>query len=265
MASRIPLRRMHRSGATNGQVVTWSDDDNAYVPANPSGGGTGGTGNDRRWTAGGSETTIDEFNDGVLDPAWTRVDGTGAAVGNVDWLEDADVLSATHKAADTGNASHGMVQAIGTAPAAGDAWVTCLRLFGPPSSNYCIGGIIVSDGTTHGSGKQVMAELFSGSTTPQQSGYSVAGSNWNNTSASVSTQSPIPVIGHPVFLRLVYKGSSQWRTDFSPDDVEWLPGLSLVTQSSFTPAYVGLYSRDAGSGTKSVASFDFLRRVAGIS
>lgn len=229
------------------------------------GGGGGGVGNDRRWNIGSGETTIDEFDDSSLDLAWTRVDSASVApAANVDWTEDADVLSAYHKAADTVNASHGLVQAIGTAPAVGDAWITALTILAPWSTNYGIAGLVVSDGTTHGAGKQVMAEVLADSGAPLSSGYTVAGSQWKNTSATVSTATVLPPVGGVVYVRLVYKGSNQWRADFSPNGVQWRAGESMVTQASFTPAYVGVYSRDGGSGTKAIASFEFLRRVSGV-
>jgi hypothetical protein len=229
--------------------------------------GGGGTAvKDRRWQAGASETTIDELNDDSLDAAWVRVDGTGAASGNVTWLEEADVLSVKHTAADTGNASHGMVRPIGTAPATGDAWVTCLTMFAAPNTNYVLAGLVISDGTTHGSGKQVFAELGSNAGSANQQGLTaVAGSNWNNTGATVSSTLSGPPIGTPMFIRLVYRGSSQWRADFSPNGTQWITGGSMVTQSSFTPSHVGYYSRDGGSGLLAIASFDMIRRVASVS
>jgi len=232
----------------------------------PGSGGGGGTVKDRRWLAGASETSIDEFNNDSLDAAWVRVDGTGAAAGNVTWLEEADVLSAKHTAADTGNASHGMVRPIGTAPATGDAWVTCLTMFATPNTNYALAGLVISDGTTHGSGKQVFAELGSNASPANQQGLTaVAGSNWNNTGATVSSTLLGPPIGTPMYIRLVYRGSSQWRADFSPNGTQWITGGSMVTQASFTPSHVGYHSRDGASGLQAIASFDMIRRVAGVS
>lgn len=256
-------------GGTTGQaLVKNSGTDYDVVWGTVSGGGGGSTVKDPRWTPQSGETTIDEFNDASLDVAWTRVDPSGGA-GALDWTEGGDVLSAYHKSADSSNNQHGLVRAIGTAPATGDAWVTCVTLNVVAATNYAILGLVISDGTTFGSGKQVFATVLSQSASPQVAGYSQAATNWNETSNSSSTQSTFPLVaripGRPLYMRLVYKGSSQWRADFSADGVTWQLGASLVTQSSFTPAYVGMYSRDAGSGTPHVASFEFLRRVAGVS
>lgn len=219
---------------------------------------------DRRWSAASTSTSIDEFNDESLDSAWVRVDGTGAASGNCDWTESGDVLSMLRKAANTGNAMNAIVRPIGTAPATGDAWITCVTMFGPPSTNYVVNGIIISDGTTHGAGKQVTAGAISAATPVATLASSAE--TWTNfgTFGTAATVRNVP-FGVPTFLRLVYMGSSQWRSDTSPDGVLWMLGASLVTQSSFTPSHVGVYSRDGASGTIWVASFEFLRRVSGVS
>lgn len=290
-SQRTPIQQMSAPGFADGDLPGWDSINGLFVPKsavlgltsddltvsiNPNGDGTldlsvtgggggGGTGNDRRWNVGAGETSIDEFNDGILAAAWTRVDGTGAAAGNIAWTEGADTLSSRRIAANTLNAINALVRPIGTAPATGDAWITCMTLFGKPSTQHIIGGIIISDGTTHGSGKQIAAEIVSNSTggVPQQS-YAVSWSNWT-TAGTVGTTTNIVPLGTPVFVRLVYKGSSQWRADTSPNGIEWITGASLVTQSSFTPSHVGLYSRDGGSGTPAIGSYEFLRRASGVS
>lgn len=112
-------------------------------------------------------------------------------------------------------------------------------------------------------GEQVIGEIVSDTTGVRLSNYAVACSNWTGTGGTLSTAKIGPFA--TTFIRLVYLGSSQWRFDTSPDDINWRKGASTVTQSSFTPSHVGYYSRDAGSGLESVASFEFLRRVSGIS
>lgn len=244
-------------------VVINDNGDGTLDLAAAGGGGGGGTGKDRRWNVGAGETTIDEFNDDSLAAAWTRVDGTGAAAGNVAWTEGADTISSRRIAANTLNAINGLVRPIGTAPATGDAWVVGMRLWGRPITNYLIGGIIISDGTTHGAGKQIAAEVISSNAGAFQQSYAVSWTNWA-TSGTIGTATNMPALGTPMYLRLVYKGSNQWRADTSPDDVEWIPGASLVTVSSFTPSHVGLFSRDAGTGQLCIGSYEFLRRTAGV-
>lgn len=228
------------------------------------GGGGAGAGRDRRWNIGTGEASIDEFNDDVLAAAWVRVDGTGAAAGNCAWTEGADSLSARRIAANTSNTFQALVRPIGTAPATGDAWVTCMTLFGQDAVNYILGGIVITDGTIHGNGKQITAEVGSATLSPFRTAVAAAWTNYT-TSSSVSTARTTPPVGTPIFVRLVYKGSNQWRADISPNGVSWILGASLITLASFTPSHVGFYSRDAASGTLSVISYEFLRRVSGVS
>jgi hypothetical protein len=247
-------------------TVSINDNGDGTFDLSASGGGGGGsTVKDRRWAPGAAETVIDEFNDDSLAAAWVRVDGTGAAAGNVAWTEGGDTLSSRRIAANTSNKANGIVRPIGTAPATGDAWVTCVTQHGQMSLNYMMAGLVISDGTTHGAGKQVWAELLSqGGGAVAVSSYAFQSTNWDLSTGTGSTARLNPPIGAPKFLRLVYMGSSQWRADVSPNGIEWIPGASLVTQSSFTPSHVGFYSRDGGSGTLGIASYEFLRRVSGV-
>jgi hypothetical protein len=251
-------------GGTTGQSLVKASATDGDVNWSTVSGGGGSTIKDRRWVVAASSTSIDEFNDDSLDAAWVRVDGTGAPSGNCVWTEGADVLSMVRAGANTANAMNGIVRPIGTAPATGDAWITCISMHGPLQTNYLVNGLVISDGTTHGAGKQIAAELISDTSAARQTAYAIAWTNWT-TAGTQATVRPIPPPGPPTFLRLVYKGSSQWRADSSPDGVNWILGASLVTLSSFTPSHVGFYSRDGGTGTLWVASHEFLRRTSGVS
>jgi hypothetical protein len=54
----------------------------------------------------------DEFDDGVLDSAWTRVDRVGNSTPLV-WTEANDVLSLKHEGSDNGNEFHALVKPLG--------------------------------------------------------------------------------------------------------------------------------------------------------
>lgn len=229
-------------------------------------GALNGTSKDYRWFVGASHTSIDEHNDGSLDAAWTRVDAaSGAVAANVTYTEGADVLSAKRNGTTSGsNAFQGLIRPIsgaGGTLATGDAFMTCMTLFGRPFSNYMIGGLVISDGTSHGSGKQISLEVV-GDTTGHYA-QCQTWTNWSTPGTSGTAHFTLP--GHHMFLRLVYKGSNQWRQDTSGDGVSWQLGGSLVTLASFTPSHVGYYTRDPGTDNRWMASFDFLRRVSGIS
>jgi hypothetical protein len=50
--------------------------------------------------------------------------------------------------------------------------------------------------------------------------------------------------------------------DASRDGVHWLAGGTVA--QTFTPTYVGFHSSSYGTSTKSIASYEFLRRVSGV-
>lgn len=249
---------------SNGQVLTADSAESTGVKwATPSGGGT--TLYDRRWAVGSGETSIDEFNDSSLDAAWTRVDGTGAASGNCSWTEGADVLSLKNEGGDTTSALHGLVRAlsgVGGAPSTGDAYVTCLTLFGQVSLSFIMGGIILSDGTTHGSGNQVFSLCYSDSSAAtRQTNETRHHTNWTTVGGDSADLYSQP--GTRTFVRLVKLASNTWRTDISPDGVQWLIGST--TTKTITPTHVGLLSSSWGTSTKGVTSYEFFRKVTGIS
>ena len=228
-------------------------------------GGSGTAPKDRRWSVGSSETSIDEFNDDSLDAAWVRVDGTGAASGNCTWVEGADVLSLKHEGGDTAAAVHGLVRplsGLGGAPSVGDAYVTCLTLFGQVGVSYVMGGIILSDGTTHGSGNQVFGLFYSETGTSRQDSETRHHTNWTTAGGVSTTLYTTGMVR--TFARLVKLASDTWRTDVSPDGVQWLTGLGTVTKV-ITPTHVGLLASSWGTSTKGVTSYEFLRKVTGIS
>lgn len=215
---------------------------------------------DRRWTLGAGASTIDEFNDDTLDPAWVRVDGTGAPAGNVTWTEAGDVLSAKNAGGDTGATLHALMRPVGTAPVTGDAFVTAVDLFAAVGVTVPVSGLVLTDGVTFGSGNQVAAL-----------NYFDAGSNltvhvhkFTGYNTEVASTGNLLVRPGTVYLRLVKLASNTWRADASPNGIDWILGAATTTLA-FTPTHVGLLSSSWGTATKSVASYEFLRRVSGVS
>jgi hypothetical protein len=262
---------MLATGAANGLVTSavpfaWAASDNIWVQfeyeAETSVGGGGSAASpvrDRRWSVPSGTTSIDEFNDGVLDPAWVRVDGGGAPAANVTWTESADVLSLQHEGGDTANNIHGIVRSgVGTM-VNGDAFITCVTLLGPPAAMYSMGGIILSDGITHGSGNQALLLTHITSSGEQRTDARPF-TGWN-----AQGTPPAPLVTPPgarIFARLVFLGASTWRADVSPDGVSWIKGLTVV--KTIAPTHVGLLASSWGTGNKHVASYEFLRRTSGV-
>lgn len=247
---------------TNGQTLVFDLVSGLWKPGTISGGGGGGTNKDRRWTVGSAETSVDEFNDSALDVAWVRVDGTGAVLANATWTEDGDALSVISNGADTAAVIHGMMRPLsgaGGALVAGDAFITCLTLMGAALTNYTMGGLVLSDGVTFGAGAQIVSLSYT-DTTAKQANDVRQSANWAiSTSAGMVTSSP----GVPTFVRLVMMSANVWRCDISPDGVLWIKGTATLAYA-MTPTHVGFHKTTWGSAVNGVTSYEFLRRVSGV-
>lgn len=244
---------------SDGQILTADSTDSEGMKwAAPSGGTAG---HDRRWNIGSGESSIDEFNDDSLAGGWTRVDGTGAASGNLAWTEGADSLSANNAGGDTATVFHGLLiplSGFGGSVAVGDAFVSCVTLTAP-GSNYSFGGIVLADGTTHGAGNQVAAVVGrTGTVDGGVDGWAAA--NWARTGVTTSVVSLDMVA---FYFRLVCTAANTWRADASPNGVSWIKGTSTFSKT-ITPTQVGFMSSSYGTSIKHVASFEFLRRVSGV-
>jgi hypothetical protein len=253
-------------GGTTGQaLVKNSGTDYDVSWGTVSGGGGGTTVKDPRWSPLSGQTTIDEFNDASLDAAWTRVDGTGAASGNLTWTENGDVLSAYNVGGDSTDKFHALMRPIsgaGGSMVAGDAFVACVRVWAPALTNNSLVGLAVADGATFGSGTQVFAEVGVNATNPSNlqafswTNYGTAGS----AAGAISTKMSVDLI----YVRLVMTATNTWRADYSGDGVSWIKGKATLSQS-LTPTQVGFFSSSYGTSTEHIASWEFIRRVAGVS
>ena len=225
----------------------------------PPGGGSCNS-RDRRWRVGSAETSIDEFNDSVLDPAWTRVDGTGAAAGNLSWTEAADVLSVKSIGGDSASTTHGLLRPLsgaGGSMVVGDAFVTYVNGV-CPSTNYAVVGLAVTDGTTHGAGTQMWAQVNL-TVAAQPTLMRCGGFNSVAAHNGISGQQGM---SNGVYLRLVKLASNVWRMDASPDGVSWMTTGTLT--HNFTPTHVGFMDSSWGGTFQRASCYEFLRRVSGI-
>lgn len=223
-------------------------------------GGGGASFNDRRYFAQSGETSIDEFRDNSLDGAWTRVDGTGAASGNLTWTEAGDVLSVRSTGGDSGATIHGLVRALsgaGGSLSVGDGFVTAVSSLGP-ESNYSVFGLALTDGTTHGSGAQICA------TADYSAGNFLLRrfAGWNSQPANGGT-SGLWARRSPVYLRLALVATDSWRMDVSNDGQGWAAIGSAISHS-FTPTHVGFVDTSWGGSFIRNTSYEFIRRVSGV-
>lgn len=215
---------------------------------------------DLRWYVPSDMTSIDEFNDGVLHSDWVRVDGTGAPAANVDWKEGGDALSLRQNGGDTAAVLHGMMRPLsgaGGAMAVGDAFVTCMTLNGRWAVNYIMGGIILSDGVTHGAGAQVHTLNYV-ATNGMLNNDARQSTNW--TSGTGSAQRFMSS-NTPLFVRLVMTATDTWRCDVSGDGVQWIIGAGTISRV-LAPTHVGLLAASwGGTNNPSAVSYEFLRRM----
>ncbi|GAB3889552.1 hypothetical protein [Terrabacter terrigena] len=219
---------------------------------------------DRKFLIPSSTTSVDEFDDDSLDAAWTRVDPASVA-SSISWSEGGDSLSCNQLAGGTpANQIHGLIRplsGIGGALAVGDGFVTAVTHFGP-TANFLMAGIVLTDSTAAGAGGQVAALSYGTGANGDQ----MTNNIWNGTGWSLSGQAGDVMCrsGCPIFLRLSLIAANTWRHDISPNGVAWMTGPATLTKT-LTPTHVGLVGSLWGTSTKGVMSYEFLRRVSGVS
>lgn len=223
--------------------------------------GSAGISRDRRWNIAASETSYDEFSGASLSGAYVRVDDTGGS-GRLTWAQGDDLLIATNTGGDTSNQFSALMiplSSVGGSLNTGDAFITCLRL-ASNGVNYVFGGLLFADGVTFGAGKQVVATSHYGGTS--QDHFLRSYTNYTTLGTSVSQLTGVQ-LGTSYFVRLVYLGGTTWRRDISYDGILWLKGTATLTLS-ITPTHVGFMDSSFGTATANQISYEFLRRVSGI-
>lgn len=205
-----------------------------------------------------SETIIDEFTAPSLSGNWSRVDPTGTA-SIVTITQSNGQLSMYNDGGDASSKMHAIVNTtdFGAAMVTGDAFVCAVRLYGSGAA-YTMGGIVLSDNATYGSGNQMTALHYTGASPVAVDSRVTSG--WTIGSGVGTFQVPL---GVQTFIRLVKLASNTWRADASPDGTSWLKGTATASLT-FTPTMVGLYCSSWGTSTKGVVTFECLRRVSGI-
>jgi hypothetical protein len=212
------------------------------------------------------QTTVDEFEDGVLDPVWTRVDPAGAGIaGSIGWSETPGELICTQLAGANiapANAIHGLMRPLsgaGGALGVGDGFIIGVTHFGP-IANFLMSGIVLSDGVAAGAGAQVAGLCYGVGASPALTTNAWSGTGWalSGSTADVVHRSPGRTL-----VRLAQVAANTWRADASLNGINWLLGANL--SRVLTPTHVGLVGSQWGTFTKGVISYDFLRRVSGVS
>lgn len=223
---------------------------------------------DLRWAVPTGHVSVDEFNDASLASAWTVASWPGYPVGALPiYTENGDVLSVKYGAAsgvesvvsDGGSARHTALvrplSSIGGAMANGDAFYTAFDVEIRNNANYRMSGLVLSN-TAGSSGAQLYLRWWSGALVGFRTMTDWGGDN------SVSGSDGSYRVGL-IYFRIVRISATTWRADVSSDGVRWIHGLGLATWA-FEPTHVGFCESQWGSGVASVTSYEFLRRVSGV-
>lgn len=198
----------------------------------------------------------DEFNDSSLDVAWTRIDRAGNS-GNVAWAEGGDVLSVTSTATDNNAELHCLVKSLGGAsfPLTIE---TATRHFAPYALNYQMLGLVLSDGTSFGSGSQIisMPYTYTGIADMQLSFRSHAGFN---TGVTTFGGADYMMWGSVLYQRIVWSAANSFEAFYSPNGVQWLRIPDTVNNYTFAPTHAGLLISHWGFGRRSIGTFEYFR------
>lgn len=229
------------------------DDGTWKVPA-----GGGASWQDRVIAPGSTADPLDdEFNDGVLAAAWTRVDGPSRAA-DLTWTEAADVLSAAHLSGTDGVAQlHALVKSLAgrSFPLSVDVGV---RFHARNLTSYQILGIVLADGATYGAGKQIVFMPYTGTTAgvtldlQAYVNYATDGQAPGNV-----TWGQLVLHGVTLHLRLAWSAANTFTMSTSPNGMDWINHGSRTY--TLTPTYAGLIYSNWGTATVGIGTYEYFR------
>lgn len=207
---------------------------------------------DKRWTRGSTPNSLDdEFNDGAIAGAWSRVDHSGHS-GYVTWKEEADSLSLLlNNSADAAAELHAYLKS--DAMSIGD-YIQCHIIGFGAGSDYPSAGLIIADGNTYGAGNQAYHGYWLTNSVP----FTLVSGTWTgfDTRASFTSLSST-FFGLEMHLRLKYSAANTFEFYASIDGISWV--LTDTRAITMTPAYIGIAGTGYGSVVPFVFSFDYFR------
>ncbi len=196
----------------------------------------------------------DEFADGVLDPAFVRVDNPSSA--HLTWTETEGCISALHTGTDAAAGYHALLKPHGGNFAIGNYVETC-TIYNGLNTSSPMAGIMVTDGVTNGAGAQILCATWNNSTAPYQNLGIRRGVNFNTDNANAGNFAVNP---GRVYLRLHWVAANSFRTLWSRDGISW---LAMVGNTSYTctPTHIGFFITSWGSTTDFAYPFEYLRVI----
>lgn len=198
----------------------------------------------------------DEFDDGVLDASWTRVD-YAPDVGNVTWTEGADVLSVKNVGAGAVDRYHALLKPLGslTFPV---TFECAMRYFSTYAINYYMFNMGFTNGTTYGSGSQILVRPY----VYNQIATSLQISHTRNTGFNLETGSTVfanyQVMGGPFYWRIIWSAANTFQMWMSGDGVSWIQFGTNVA-FTMTPTHFGIFTSHWGTNQSTIGSVEYVR------
>lgn len=217
-------------------------------------GAAAGSIKDARWYAGPTTHAQDDaFDNASLDAAFVRVDNStsnAAAQLRAVWTENRDSLSLVLNGTVTQDAAgemHGLVKPY--VLAVGEALETCFTEVGR-DYNYHFAGLVVTDGTTFGSGNQVFY--------PRWSYINLQDGLWTgwNTRAAFTDYGDGGFV-RADFTRIKRTATSTWSYEISANGFDWV--VVATRTLTMTPSHIGFACGQWGGTLRQQFNFEFLR------
>lgn len=242
--ARVPI-------GTNGYVLTANSSASAGLDWEPASGGNG-TGNDPIssvypvFIPTGND---DEFSSGSFS-GWTAVN-SGSHLPTL--TQTNNVLSIAHPGGDASQELHAWMK---TATVSTNDFIeVAFRQFGPTQS-FPLGGLIMGDGATYGSGNQVTLH-FSPSEGNQIRWSAMTG--FNTQSSSIGSIGILAASAYcDMFLRLTYLGSNNWKGQCSADGTSWITMVSSYSRT-LAPTTIGFFVTTWGGSLPCGWSFRYFK------
>lgn len=233
------------------------------VTVEVAGGGGGGGGASGVLYAAPSDETIlahDEFDDDDYS-GWTGVHDTGAS-GHLTFREAGGILGANHdNTSDGANIWHGMMKPIGGTPSHPLSLQGGLSLTRSRDVSFAMFGICLADGTTHGSGKQIVNQIQIDTFANDgftHIGYKLSGYD----TADGFTTSRLTTGTGIIHLKIEWYAANSFRVLWSMDGIAWYYEDSTAELShTMSPTHYGLVWSNYNTSLAFATGAHYLRVV----
>lgn len=203
--------------------------------------------NDRAWHRDSPNVNDDEFNGGVLDPAWVTTISSGSA----SFVVGSDSLS-VKVSGQAGSSAVSILKPL-NGFSIGNTIETAVRRMWIDS--YIMAGPFLANGTSTGSNA-----LF-------QMPYSNQLSTRYGTIGSISadfgsfTAAGIAASGALLYERMTWVAANTFQTSWSTDGVQWTSFGHGPYTWNVTPTYMGFGTTTWGGGNEALASYEYFRVI----